>query len=61
MEDNKFELLEKSEPDTGVYDISKKKVRFVVLALSSFLCFGSYFIYDNPSALQVQLEDVRYI
>lgn len=58
MGDKKIESLERSEPLTGLYDISKKKVRFVVLGLSSFLCFGSYFIYDNPSALQVQLMDV---
>ena len=31
-------------------------VRFFVLVLSSWLMIGSYYCYDNPSALQDQLR-----
>ena len=42
-------------------DISKTRVRYYMLIFACFLCFGNYFIYDNPSALQTQLEDVIYM
>jgi hypothetical protein len=47
--------------DDGKYDISKTKTRYVMLFLACFLCFGNYFIYDNPSALETQIEDVIII
>lgn len=48
--------LEKESLDSK--DISKTKFRYLILLLACFLCFGSYFIYDNPSALQAQLQEV---
>ena len=30
--------------------------RYFFLFLISFLCFGNYFVYDNPAALQDQFE-----
>ena len=44
--------------DKSGNDISKTRIRYYMLFLACFLCFGNYFIYDNPSALQTQLEDV---
>lgn len=40
-------------------DLTKTRLRFVILALTSLMSFGSYFVYDNPSALQTQLQDVK--
>ena len=42
-------------------DISKTSVRYYMLFLACFLCFGNYFIYDNPSALAPQLKKVTFI
>ena len=35
--------------------------RFVVLIFICFLSFGSYFCFDNPSALQKQITNVSTI
>lgn len=56
---NDFSELDKE--DSNKNDISKTRVRYYMLFLACFLCFGNYFIYDNPSALQTQLEDVNII
>jgi hypothetical protein len=32
--------------------------RYLFLSMLCFLCFGNYFIYDNPAALQDQFEKV---
>jgi hypothetical protein len=45
--------------DQAKNDISKTRIRYYMLFLACFLCFGNYFIYDNPSALQTQLEEVN--
>ena len=50
--------VEKLDTDDGKVDISKTNVRYYMLFLACFLCFGNYFIYDNPAALQPQLESV---
>ncbi|CAG9327828.1 im:7160594_2 [Blepharisma stoltei] len=42
------------EPPTN--DMAKTKSRYLMLFFACFLCFGNYYIYDNPSALQPQLE-----
>lgn len=42
-------------------DPTKTRLRYLVLSLASAVCFGSYFVYDNPSALQTQLQDVSLI
>lgn len=55
------EFSELDKEDETKVDISKTRVRYYMLFLACFLCFGNYFIYDNPSALQTQLEDVRFI
>ena len=41
-------------------DISKTIARYYMLFLACFLCFGLYFIYDNPSALAPQLKAVHF-
>ena len=33
-------------------------LRFYMLFLACLLCFGSYFAYDIPAALETQLEEV---
>ncbi len=60
---SEYEPKDFSELETdneGQNDISKTNVRYYMLSLACFLCFGNYFIYDNPSALQTQLEDVNF-
>lgn len=57
-EQRDFSELETDNKDKD--DISKTNVRYYMLFLACFLCFGNYFIYDNPSALQTQLEDVNF-
>lgn len=67
MEDSSAEFPKDYEVDkldtdeAGKHDISKTRVRYYMLFLACFLCFGNYFIYDNPSALQTQLESVSEI
>jgi hypothetical protein len=59
VEPQKEPLVEQHELSTDKsHDISGTKVRYCVLALACMLCFGSYFVYDNPSALAPQLMDV---
>lgn len=58
---SEYEAKDYSELETddkSANDISKTRIRYYMLFLACFLCFGNYFIYDNPSALQTQLEDV---
>jgi len=57
-ESRDFTLFENE--DKSKDDISKTNIRYYMLFLACFLCFGNYFIYDNPSALQTQLEDVIF-
>ena len=40
-------------------DLTKTSARYVALALVCLIPFGNYFVYDNPSALQTQLQDVK--
>ena len=47
--------MKKWEPEK--VDLSQTNLRYVVVLLAVLLCFGIYFIYDNPSALQPQLMD----
>ena len=51
----------KLESDVPKNDISTTRVRYYMLALACFLCFGNYFVYDNPSILQTQIQDVIII
>ena len=39
------------------YKKSSFAARWLVLFFSSFLLFGNYYVYDNPSALKAQLKD----
>lgn len=48
------ELSKENKPT----DLRDTGIRYCVLALACMLCFGSYFVYDNPSALAPQLMDV---
>jgi MFS family permease len=47
---------EQRTPGGSVVARSELGVRWIVLVLGSFLLMGSYYCYDNPSALQSQLE-----
>jgi hypothetical protein len=53
-------LSEMEKEDKSANDIAKTRTRYLMLFFACFLCFGNYFIYDNPSALQTQLEDVIF-
>ena len=52
-EDDLSELI--PSPTTDLRDTNK---RFFLLFLSCFICLGSYFVYDNPAALEVPLLSV---
>lgn len=63
---------EKNECDTEIrlvtdhekpppIDPATTRKRFLMLFLSCLLCIGSYFAYDNPAALEVQLKNVSLI
>lgn len=41
-------------------DISKTSTRFYMLFLACFLCFGYYLAYDSPTAIQKELENVKF-
>lgn len=43
-----------------INDISKTNIRYLMLFFACFLCFGNYYIYDNPSALQPEIMDVSF-
>ena len=47
--------------NTKFYDISRTNARFYMVFLSCLLCLGSYFVYDNPAALETHIEDVIHI
>jgi hypothetical protein len=53
QEDEISEFLPSSHPDPR-----HTNTRFFLLFLSCFICIGSYFIYDNPAALEVPLRSV---
>lgn len=42
-------------------DFIKTNLRYCVLVFASLLNLGNFFVYDNPAALQTQLENVIYI
>ena len=42
-------------------DLRHTPLRFYMLFLACLLCIGSYFVYDNPAALEKELESVTYI
>jgi len=44
---------------SGVKDLTKTNTRFYALFLLCLLCFGSYFVYDNPAALETKLKNVK--
>lgn len=44
-----------------VTDPRHTNTRFSFLFLACFICIGSYFIYDNPAALESQLLEVGII
>lgn len=47
---------EPARPMPAICDPSKLAHRVVVLVFMCFLGFGSYFCYDNPAALQLQIQ-----
>lgn len=50
--------LTKQDTNQVSSDPARSTKRFIFLALSCLLCIGSYYAYDNPAALETQLEDV---
>jgi len=44
-------------PPFILFDPNRPYLRWTVLFFACFLTFGSYFCYDNPAALQSQMED----
>lgn len=57
MEELKANLVEEPPDEPKRHDISETKLRFVVLGLASFLCFGCLYVYDNPMALAKELME----
>lgn len=49
-----------TEPLTGtsIIDFSQIHSRFTLLFFACVLCMGSYYIYDIPAALEIQLKSV---
>ena len=60
------EIIKDSSPDNPFLDptqakssdLKSTKVRFYMLFLAGLLCIGNYFVYDNPAALEGDLESV---
>ena len=52
------EIGELDTENTIQHDISKTNIRYFMLFLACFLCVGSYFTYDSPSALGSELKKV---
>jgi len=44
-------------PPFILFDPNLPYLRFTILFFACFLTFGSYYCYDNPAALQTQMED----
>ena len=42
-------------------DLTKTNLRYAVLAFATCLTIGSFYIYDNPAALQTELQSVIFI
>lgn len=65
MKDEKNQTLLLSIDVTGepkiIIDQKSTKKRYLVLTLACFLCFGNYFVYDNPSPLQPEFMSVLFI
>lgn len=66
MSAEKLDVETESEPFEEVPKKNKLDMRFtrwrwVMLCFASLVCFGNYFVYDNPSALQTQIEDQLHI
>lgn len=62
MSGEKLDVETESEPFQEVPQKKKVDMRFsywrwVMVFFASMVCFGNYFVYDNPSALQTQIED----
>ena len=53
-------LLEKESSTPDVIDPSTTSIRFYMLFLACMLCIGSYFVYDNPAALETQIKTVSF-
>ena len=50
------------QPDQSVLDLTmRKRYRFLMLFLNSLVLVGPYFCYDNPGALEVQIEEIFQI
>ena len=56
---DKEESLVDLKEETGAHiDPSTTNKRFYMLFLACLLCIGSYFAYNNPAALETQIEEV---
>lgn len=58
--DVKARIIEESN-ETFVVDPNTTYKRYILLILSCGLCIGSYFVYNTPAALEVQLKSVIII
>lgn len=60
MDGMSSELLESSETPKSnpKKDTTPRRIQVLMLIMSSLVCIGSYFVFDMPSAIQLQLMDV---
>ena len=66
MSTSKQDVETEGEPFEGAVMKPKRDLRFtwwrwLMLLFASTVCFGNYFVYDNPSALQTQIENRLHI
>ena len=60
MDGMSTELLESSEipKSNPKKDTTPRRIQVLMLIMSSLVCIGSYFVFDMPSAIQLQLMHV---
>jgi len=63
MDGKSSELLEHTNNSisNSKKDTTPRRVQVLMLIMSSLVCIGSYFVFDMPSAIQLQLMDVSFI
>jgi hypothetical protein len=63
MDGRSLELLELTDNSISnpKRDTTPRRIQVLMLIMSSLVCIGSYFVFDMPSAIQLQLMDVSSI
>lgn len=63
MDEKSTELLDTTENPLkiGFKDTTPRSTQILMLIMASVICMGSYFVFDMPSAVQLQIMDVLSI